>query len=132
MEFTINKESGIAATNFTGAVEEWNPAGHKNFVLFLTEEDRLKCEKLGIRYQYAGANETDPVLKVGLNFGFPGTAVALKKGSGMIVLDGHDVLILDHIGWVIENLILTSKTFEFQGQEFHKAFVKTLIVRRGI
>ena len=122
----------IGFRNFSGKEGKFNPAGRRNFCVFLNpkDADMLQEDGWNIKTLKPRDESEDPVpyLKVSVNFDNVPPQVIMITRNGKTRLDEDSVDILD---WAeIENVdvIITPYTWEVNGNSGIKAYLKSIYV----
>ena len=120
----------LETVNFRGESSRFNPSGHRNIVVRLSEEDVPKLQEAGLRIQYLGAEETEPAMKISVNFANPDISVQMARGIGNIEVNETFVHMLDYVGpLTIEKLTVCARPWSHEDRKGVKAFIQQLIVR---
>jgi hypothetical protein len=118
----------IAFRNFTGAEGKFNPAGNRNFCVFLPEENGKQMERDGWNVRWLNSYPDEPpqaMISVKLNFGnYPPNVVLVSDGK-MTRLDETNINILDFAELEQVDLILRGYTWSVSGKSGVKAYLKT-------
>lgn len=118
----------IAFRNFTGAEGKFNPAGNRNFCVFLPEDIANKMEADGWNIRWLNSYPDEPpqaMISVKLNFGnYPPNIILVSDGK-MTRLDETNVNILDFAELEQVDLILRGYTWNVSGKSGVKAYLKT-------
>ena len=122
----------IGFRNFSGKEGRFNPAGRRNFCVFLDEDVAKELLEQGWNVRYLQPRDDDgdpqPYLQVGVTYNQLATKIILVTSRGKSQLDEQSVDILD---WAeIENvdLILRPYNWEVSGKKGVKAYLKTMYV----
>lgn len=133
MRNTLTIENAkIAFRNFSGKEGKFNPAGRRNFCLFLNDDLALKMEQDGwnIKTLVPKNDEDDPqkYVQVTVSFGKIPPKIVLITHSGKTMLNEDTVNILD---WAeIENvdLIINPSEWNVNGKTGIKAYLKSMYI----
>lgn len=127
MEIRIDNAK-LAFRNFTGAEGKYNPAGNRNFSVFLPDDIAKKMGADGWYVRWLDSREGEPpqaIINVKLNFGnYPPNIVLISDGN-MSKLTEESVKVLDFAELAQVDLILRGYTWEVQGKRGVKAYLKT-------
>lgn len=127
MEIRIDNAK-IAFRNFAGAEGKFNPAGNRNFCVFLPDDVAKKMEKDGWNVRWLNSYpDQDPqaIITVKVNFGnYPPNAVLISDGK-MTKLDESNINVLDFAEIDQVDLILRGYQWEVSGKSGIKAYLKT-------
>lgn len=121
----------ITFRNFAGAEGQYNPAGNRNFCVFLSEDvgkqmdaDGWNIKWIESRDEYEDAPPR-PMVQVRVNFGnFPPNIVLVSDGK-MTRLTEENVNLLDFADLDQVDLILRGYEWEVSGKKGIKAYLKT-------
>ena len=127
MEVRIDN-ARIAFRNFSGAEGKFNPAGNRNFAVFLPDDiaGQMKDDGWNVRWLNSRPDE-DPqaMISVKLNFGnFPPNINLVSDGK-MTRLNEDNVNVLDFAELEQVDLILRGYTWNVSGKSGIKAYLKT-------
>lgn len=118
----------ITFRNFSGAEGKFNPAGNRNFGVFLTEEIAAQMEADGWNVRWLEGREDEkpqPLITVKLNFGnYPPNVVLVSDGK-MSRLTEENINVLDFAEFEQVDLILRGYRWEVSGKQGVKAYLKT-------
>lgn len=118
----------IGFRNFSGAEGKYNPAGNRNFAVFLPTDVAEKMEKDGWYVRWLNSNPEEPpqaMISVKLNFGnYPPNIVLVSDGH-MSRLDEKSVNTLDFAELENVDLIIRGYSWEVQGKSGVKAYLKS-------
>lgn len=118
----------IAFRNFEGAEGKYNPAGNRNFCVFLPDDIATKMEQDGwnVRWLNSYPDEpAQPIITVKLNFGnYPPNVVLISDGK-MTRLDENNINVLDFAEFEQVDLILRGYEWNVSGKSGVKAYLKT-------
>lgn len=113
--------------NFAGAEGNFNPAGNRNFCVFLPDDIAQSMERDGWNIRWLTSNEDRPpqaMVSVKLNYGnYPPNVVLVSDGK-MSKLSEDNVNVLDFAEFEQVDLILRGYTWEVQGKTGIKAYLK--------
>ena len=113
--------------NFAGAEGNFNPAGNRNFCVFLPDDVAQSMEKDGWNIRWLNAREDESpqaMVSVKLNYGnYPPNVVLVSDGK-MSKLSEENVNVLDFAEFEQVDLILRGYTWEVQGKTGVKAYLK--------
>ena len=118
----------IGFRNFEGAEGKFNPAGNRNFCVFLDTESAKQMENDGWNIKWLKSKpDEDPqaILQVKLNFGnYPPNVVLVSDGK-MTRLTEDNVKVLDFAELDQVDLILRGYEWTVSGNTGIKAYLKT-------
>lgn len=118
----------IAFRNFAGEERKFNPAGNRNFCVFLPEDVAKSMEAEGWNIRWLNSYPDEPaqgIISVKLNFGnYPPNIVLISDGK-MTRLDEHTVDTLDFAELERVDLILRGYEWNVSGKHGVKAYLKT-------
>ena len=118
----------IAFRNFAGAEKKFNPAGNRNFAVFLSEADARQMDAAGWNVRWLNAyqdEEPQGMISVKLNFGNYPPNINLVADGKMTRLDENTVEALDFAELEQVDLILRGYTWNVSGKSGVKAYLKT-------
>lgn len=121
-------DAHIAFRNFAGAEGKFNPAGNRNFCVFLPDDTAKKMESDGWTIRWLRARDDEPpqaLLAVKVNFGNYPPKVVLVSDGHMSQLTDHNINVLDFADLDQVDLILNGYPWELQGKTGVKAYLKT-------
>lgn len=113
--------------NFAGAAGNYNPAGNRNFAVFLPTEVAEKMERDGWKIRWLNSREDEPpqaMVSVKLNFGNYPPNIFLVSDGKISKLSEENVNVLDFAELAQVDLILRGYTWEVQGKTGIKAYLK--------
>ena len=118
----------IAFRNFAGAEGKFNPAGNRNFCVFLPEDVAKSMEAEGWNIRWLNSYPDEPaqgIISVKLNFGnYPPNIILISDGK-MTRLDENTVDTLDFAELEKVDLILRGYEWNVSGKHGIKAYLKT-------
>lgn len=118
----------IAFRNFAGAEGKFNPAGNRNFCVFLPDDVAKQMENDGWNVRWLNSYPDEPaqgLISVKLNFGnYPPNIVLISDGK-MTRLDEHNINVLDFAEFEQVDLILRGHEWNVSGRSGIKAYLKT-------
>lgn len=122
----------IGFRNFSGNAGKFNPAGRKNFCVFLEKDlaDVLVEDGWNVRYLTPKDEDDEPqaYMQVAVSYENIAPKIVLVSSRGKSILDEESVNVLD---WAeIENvdLIIRPYNWEVRGNSGVKAYVKSMYV----
>lgn len=117
----------IMFRNFAGASKNYNPAGNRNFCVFLPDDIAESMERDGWYVRWLNSREGEApqaMISVKLNYGnYPPNIVLVSDGK-MSKLSEENVNVLDFAELEQVDLILRGYTWEVQGKSGIKAYLK--------
>lgn len=118
----------IAFRNFAGAEGKFNPAGNRNFAVFLPDDVANKMEEDGWNVKWLDQYKDEPpqaMISVKINFGnYPPNVILVSDGK-MTRLDETNINVLDFAELEQVDLILRSYEWKVSGKSGIKAYLKT-------
>ncbi len=127
MEVTI-KNAKIGFRNFQGAEGKYNPAGNRNFCIFLPDDIAKEMEKDGWNIKWLDAYPDEPpqaIVSVRVNFGnYPPNIVVISDGK-MTRLNEDNVNLLDFAEFEQIDLIIRGSEWNVRGNSGIKAYLKS-------
>ena len=128
----VIEHARIGFRNFSGEAGKFNPAGRRNFCVFLDEELGKTLESDGWNVRYLQPKEEDeeprPYLQVAVSYDNIPPRIVLVTSRGKTTLNEHTINMLD---WAeISNVDITIRPYnwEVNGKAGVKAYVKTMYV----
>ena len=127
LEITL-ENARITFRNFEGAEGKFNPAGNRNFCVFLDTDVAREMQAEGWTIKWLDSYEDEPpqaIVNVKLNFGnYPPNIVLVSNGK-LTRLDESTVNVLDFAEFQQVDLILRGYAWEVSGKKGIKAYLKT-------
>lgn len=117
----------IMFRNFAGAAGNYNPAGNRNFAVFLPTDVAENMERDGWNIRWLNSREDEPpqaMVSVKLNFGNYPPNIFLVSDGKISKLSEENVNLLDFAELAQADLILRGYTWEVQGKSGIKAYLK--------
>ena len=118
----------ITFRNFAGAEGKFNPAGNRNFCIFLETDLAKEMEADGWSIKWLDSYEEEPpqaIVNVKMNFGnYPPNIVLVSNGK-LTRLDETNVNVLDFAELEHIDLILRGYEWNVSGKSGIKAYLKT-------
>ena len=123
----------IGFRNFSGKEGQFNPAGNRNFAVFLddiNEAKKLEQEGWNIRWLKSRNEdeEEQPILSVKVAFGAYPPKVVLVTGRGLSQIGEEEISILDWADIRSVDLTIRPYNYEVRGKTGVKAYLKTIYV----
>lgn len=122
----------IGFRNFSGAAGKFNPAGRRNFCVFLDYETGKSLERDGWNVRWLNpkdeGDEPAPYLQVAVSYENIPPKIVLVTQKGKTKLDESNINVLD---WAeIENVDLSIRPYNWSvsGKEGVKAYAKTMYI----
>ena len=118
----------IGFKNFEGAEGKFNPAGNRNFCIFLDTDlaNKMEAEGWNIKWLNSYPDEpAQPIIQVKLNFGNYPPNVVLVADEKMTRLTEENVNVLDFAELAQVDLILRGYEWTVSGNTGIKAYLKT-------
>ena len=127
MEVRIDNAK-VMFRNFAGAEGKYNPAGNRNFAVFLPDDIARQMEADDWSIRWLDSRDGEPpqgFVSVKVNFGnYPPNIVLVSDGK-MSKLSEENVNVLDFAEFEQVDLILRGHEWEVQGKSGIKAYLKT-------
>lgn len=119
----------VVFRNFEGAEGKFNPAGNRNFCVFLPDDVAQSMEKDGWNIRWLNSREDEPpqaLISIRVNFGnYPPNLILVADGK-MSKLSEDNVNILDFAEFEQVDLIIRGYEWgPIQGRSGIKAYLKT-------
>lgn len=126
-------DARIGFRNFSGKEGQYNPAGNRNFAVFLdniNEAKALEAEGWNVRWLKPRDNEDEdqPILSVKVAFGAYPPKIVLVTAKGLNQIGEDDLSILDWADIKSVDLTIRPYNYEVQGKKGVKAYLKTMYV----
>jgi len=126
-------DARIGFRNFSGKEGQYNPAGNRNFAVFLdniNEAKALEAEGWNVRWLKPRDKEDEdqPILSVKVAFGAYPPKVVLVTPKGLNQIGEDDLSILDWADIKSVDLTIRPYNYEVQGKKGVKAYLKTMYV----
>ena len=123
----------IGFRNFSGKEGQFNPAGNRNFAIFLddpNEARKLEQEGWNIRWLKSRNEdeEAQPILSVRVAFGAYPPKIVLVTRKGLSQIGEEEVSILDWADIKSVDLTVRPYNYEVRGKTGVKAYLKTIYV----
>jgi len=122
----------IGFRNFAGKEGKFNPAGQRNFCVFLEPEDGANLEKIGWNIKWLDPREEGdvetPYLPVAVNYKNIPPNILLISGQGKNRLSEAEVDILDWAEIKNVDIVIKPYNWEVNGKRGVKAYVKSMYV----
>lgn len=122
----------IGFRNFAGKEGKFNPAGRRNFCVFLDYETGKLLEKDGWNIRWLKPrdehDDDQPYLQVAVRFDNIPPKILIISSKGMTVLDQETVSVLDWAEISNVDLIIRPYNWEANGKTGVKAYVKAMYV----
>lgn len=128
----VIENAKIGFRNFSGNAGKFNPAGRKNFCVFLDQELGKVLEQDGWNIRWLQpkdeGDDPKPYLQVAVNFDNVPPKIVLVTKKAKTVLDETSVNILDWAEIESVDLIIRPYNWEVSGKSGVKAYVKSMYV----
>lgn len=123
----------IGFRNFSGKEGQYNPAGNRNFVVFLeniAEAKDLEAEGWNVRWLKPrdAEEEEQPILSVKVAFGSYPPKIVLVTRKGLSQIGEDELSILDWADIKSVDLTVRPYNYEVQGKKGVKAYLKTMYI----
>ena len=118
----------VVFRNFAGAEGKYNPAGNRNFCIFLPDDIANSMERDGWSIRWLNEKEGEPpqaLVTVKLNFGNYPPNIFLVSDGKMSKLSEENVNVLDFAEFEQVDLLIRGYSWEVQGKKGVKAYLKT-------
>lgn len=128
----VIEDARIGFRNFSGEAGKFNPAGRRNFCVFLEQElgEVLESDGWNVRWLKPKDEDDSPVpyLQVAVSFDNIPPKIVLVTGKGKTMLDEASVNILDWAEIATVDLIIRPYNWSVNGNSGVKAYVKSMYV----
>ena len=128
----VVENAKIGFRNFAGEAGRFNPAGRRNFCIFLDEQVASQMEEDGWNIKWLQPKDEGdnpvPYIQVTVRFDNVPPRIYLVSSKGKTVLDEESVKILDFAEIDFVDLTITPYDWEFNGKSGVKAYLKTMYV----
>lgn len=128
----VIEEARIGFRNFSGKEGKFNPAGRRNFCVFVDTDLGTILENDGWNVRWLEPRdeeeEKQAYLQVAVNFDNIPPKIILISGRGKTVLDEESINILDWAEIKNVDLIIRPYNWEVNGKSGIKAYIKSMYV----
>jgi hypothetical protein len=128
----VIENARIGFRNFSGNAGKFNPAGRRNFCVFLDPKLGSVLENDGWNVRWLQprdeADEQTPYLQVAVSYENISPKIVLVTKKGKTVLEDDTVNLLDWAEIESVDLIIRPYNWEVQGKSGVKAYVKSMYV----
>jgi len=128
----IIENARIGFRNFSGKEGKFNPAGRRNFCVFLDFDLGLTLEQDGWNVRWLEPRDPDenkqPYLQVAVSFDNIPPKMLIVSSKGKTILDAESVSILDWAEIAEVDLIIRPYNWDVNGKAGVKAYVKSMYV----
>lgn len=128
----IIENARIGFRNFSGKEGKFNPAGRRNFCVFLDFNQGCALEQDGWNIRWLEPRDPDenkqPYLQVAVSFDNIPPKMLIISSKGQTILDAESVSILDWAEISTVDLIIRPYNWEVSGKIGVKAYVKSMYV----
>jgi len=126
-------DARIGFRNFSGKEGQFNPAGNRNFVVFIDDIDearKLEDEGWNIRWlKSKNEDEEDqPILSVKVAFGTYPPKIVLVSRKGLTQLGEGEIDILDWADIKTVDITIRPYNYDVRGKVGVKAYLKTMYI----
>lgn len=122
----------IGFRNFSGKEGKFNPAGRRNFCIFIENDLAKVLESDGWNVRWLQPREEDDVpqgyLQVTVSYDNIPPKIVLISSHGKTVLDGESIDILDWVEVKTIDLIVRPYNWSVNGKSGVKAYIKSMYV----
>jgi hypothetical protein len=128
----VIENARIGFRNFSGEAGKFNPAGKRNFCVFLEQELGALLAEDGWNVRWLQPKddtvESIPYLQVAVSYDNIPPKIVLITGKGKTILDEHMVSLLDWAEIKSIDLIIRPYNWTVSGKAGVKAYIKSLYV----
>ncbi len=128
----VIENAQIGFRNFSGNAGKFNPAGRRNFCVFLETEMGKTLEKDGWNVRWLDPRDEDedprPYLQVAVSYDNIPPRIILVTSKGKTVMDDSTVSILDWAEIDTVDLIIRPYNWSVSGKGGVKAYIKSMYV----
>jgi len=128
----VIENAKIGFRNFSGKAAKFNPAGRRNFCVFLDKEDGLKLEEDGWNVRWLDPREEGddmvPYLQVAVSYDNIAPKIVLVTKKRKTILDDISISELDTAEIENVDLIIRPYNWDVQGKSGVKAYCKSMYV----
>lgn len=128
----VIEDARIGFRNFSGEAGKFNPAGRRNFCVFLDHELGEVLQQDGWNVRWLKPRDEDesekPYLQVAVSYDNIPPKIVLVTGRGKTLLDESTVNILDWAEIANVDLIIRPYNWSVSGNSGVKAYVKSMYV----
>ena len=128
----VIEDARIGFRNFSGKEGKFNPAGRRNFCVFLDPELGRMLEEDGWNVRWLlpkdPAEEKQPYLQVAVSYDNIPPKIVLVTSHGKTVLDEASVNVLDWAEIQNVDLIIRPYNWDVNGKNGVKAYIKSMYV----
>lgn len=122
----------IGFRNFAGKEGKFNPAGRRNFCVFLDFDFGVKLERDGWNVRWLdpidAEEDKQPYLQVAVQYDNIPPQIVLITGQGKNILDEASVNLLDWAEIANVDLIINPYNWEVNGKKGVKAYLKSMYI----
>lgn len=128
----VVENARIGFRNFSGKEGKFNPAGRRNFCLFLEKDMGEQLEKDGWNIRWLEPRDENedrqPYLQVAVSFDNMPPKIVLVSSHGKTQLDESSISLLDWAEIQNVDLIIRPYNWSVNGKEGVKAYIKSMYV----
>jgi hypothetical protein len=128
----VIENAKIGFRNLSGTAGKFNPAGRRNFCVFLEEEIGKTLEQDGWNIRWLQPKDNDenpkPYLQVAVSYENIAPKILLVSKKGKTILDEQTINVLDWAEIDTVDLIIRPYNWEVSGKHGVKAYVKSMYV----
>lgn len=126
------ENAGIGFRNFSGKEGRFNPAGRRNFCLFLDPEEGREMEEEGWNVKWLEPRDegdvATPFIQVSVSYNKIAPKIVLIKGRSKVLLNEEDLSILDYAEIENVDLILNASNWSVNDRTGIKAYLRSLYI----
>lgn len=128
----VIESARIGFRNFSGKEGKFNPAGRRNFCVFLDMDIALALEKDGWNVRWLQprdeSEDRQPYLQISVSYDNIPPKIVLVTQKGKTIMDEDSVNILDWAEIQNVDIIIRPYNWEVNGKSGVKAYVKSMYV----
>ena len=128
----VMENARIGFRNFSGKEGKFNPAGRRNFCVFIESELAVKLEEDGwnVRWLQPREEGDDPqgYLQVAVSYANIPPKIVLITSRGKTILDDESINLLDWVEVKEIDLIIRPYNWNVNGKSGVKAYIKSMYV----
>lgn len=132
MNNIVVENAKLMFRNFSGKEGKFNPAGRRNFCVFLDKADSGKLKEDGWNVRYLQPRDEDgeaqAYLQVKVNFNVKPPKIVMVSSRGKTAIDEDGVDILDWADIKTADVVINGSPYDVNGRKGVSAYLKTLYV----